>query len=563
MEKKSLNNFYTKNYSYLILIFIIAISFIYQLSLFLLYPYSYGVDGAYYDLNVKNILETGLMWSDDNPFVFYYFALWSMFLSNVTLGIKIGITTLCSLIPLPTFFIIRKITKNNIAALFGAFVSTFNPLLFRMMGDFVKNSVGVLFMLCFTYFFIITCEKKHSLKKSILYYGLSLLFLILTIFTHIYPTGFIVGFVFIYLIYSIIYSLVVFKKLPWSEIKIISFLTISAGCIILIGYFISPEYFDQFSKIYQFVNGLLHFSLRFPVFKQPPKEMPDIWLNPVIISILGIITISGIIIIVIDLIKKRKSPKYIQYIGFYLIIYFPIYLIVPNISKIPSPFPLPQNPIFDLLNLLTTFPVAAGISLICFEIYRNKNDKILNRIKGSIIAIFLMSTLLSLSFIPFEWRTRFEIMNFVPISLLIGYSLKKLNMGKKRLAAIFIIGFYSTSMIIQTNYFCFYSFQPILTHGGEEDLLYLKNYVESNSSLAGSIVLVQDLGIYYFTILITGLNAKKSGNPDELALEYNETIFEIIPNMGPHIFLPPDVKIIRNETYGQFIIILANETFHD
>ena len=118
-------------------------------------------------------------------------------------------------------------------------------------------------------------------------------------------------------------------------------------------------------------------------------------------------------------------------------------------------------------------------------------------------------------------------------------------------------------MVIQTQNFCTYAFRPVLTEAGEKDLLYLKNYVNTNSSLSGSIVIIEDLGIYYFTILITGLDCKKSGDPDEVAKEYNETVFIVVPKFGPPPPLEPGDIIIRNVPDGQLIIILANYTYHD
>lgn len=570
-------NLFQKYYGYIFLAIIVVISFIYQLFLILKFPYSYGVDGAYYDLNVISILDSGVMWSDDNPFAFYYLSFWALIFGDVTIGIKVGLISLTSLIPIPVYFIVKKFTKNEMASLFGALISTFNPLIFRLLGDFVKNAVGVLFLLLFIYVFLITCEKKYSYKKTIplylLNYGLS----ILLVFTHIYPTGFAVGVVALYFIYSILYTLITERKFAWNEFKIIIFLAITCGATIFIGYLLSPEYFDQFSKIYSFVTGLFsglitNFQstlLNINIFKQPGHLKPDIYgMPPFLFIIIVIIMIIGSVIIIIDLFRKRKGPNILQYIAFLMIIYLPTYLVIPNVFMYPTGFFVERNPIIDLLTLFTTFPVSAGFALICYEIYKdNPNKRVLNRIKGNLLSIFIMSLVLALPFISMEWRSRFAYMNFIPISLFIGYGLKKLqggkSFGKKQIAALLIIGFFSTSSIIQTQYYCFYSFKPVIKPGGEEDLLYLKNYVETNITLSGSIVIIPDLGFYYFTILFTGLECKKSGKPEEIADQYNETVFQIIPKMGMPIHLPPDMEIIRNETEGQLLIILANYTYHD
>ncbi|MBD3227412.1 MAG: hypothetical protein GF329_04415 [Candidatus Lokiarchaeota archaeon] len=568
MNTKNNKNLFQKYYSYIFLAIIVLVSFIYQLIMIFRFPYSYGVDGAYYDLNVINILETGDMWSQDNPVVFYYFAIWALIIGDVAVSIKIGLITLCSLIPIPIYFIIKKFTENEKIPLFGAFISTFNPLFFRLLGDFVKNAVGVLFLLVFIYIFIITCEKKYSIKKTIPLYLLSYGLFILITFTHIYPTGYAVGVIFLYFIYSILYKLISERKFPWKEFKLVVFLIISCGSTIFIGYLLAPEFFDQFSKIYTFVSSLFNaVPLIFQnlVLKQPPHSKPDLFgIQPVLFIVIVIIMIIGAVIIIIDIIRKRKEPKKLQYIAFLMIVYLPTYLVVPNVFQYPTGFFIERNPIIDLLTLITTFPVSAGIALICYEIYKDNPEKrALNRLKGNLLSIFLMSLVLAMPFISMEWRSRFAYMNFIPISLIIGYGFKKLKLGRKKIAALFLIGFFSVSSLVQTHYFCVYSFRPVLTTKGEEDLLYLKNYVESNSTLEDSMVIIQDLGLYYFTILITDLECKKSGKPDELADQYNETIFEIIPKMGMPFHIEPGMEVIRNESNGQLLIILANYTYHD
>jgi len=506
------------------------------------------------------------MWSNDNPFSFYYFTLWSVILSNITLGIKVGIVSFCAFIPLPIYLIIKKFSQNEMAALFGAFVSIFNPLLFRMMGDFVKNAMSVFFLLFFIYFFIITCEKKYPIKKTILFYGISLSLFILIVLTHIYATGFAIGFVFIYFMYSIIHTVITERKFPWTETKLVLFLGISGGLTFVIGYLLNPDYFYHFSKFIDFISGL--FDAIFPSYEtstlalEQTQYAPDLLLNPIEFFVLGIISIVGVSIIVYDLIKKRKNPPIFQFLGFALIVYFPTYLIIPNLHQLM--FNIPPALLMDILNFLTTIPVAAGIALVCFEIYKNDPKmNILNRIKGNLLSIFLMCILLALPIISMEWRTRFVLLNFIPLSVFIGYPLKKLNIGRRKVAAFAFIGFFATSMIIQTNYFCYYSFRSYLRPEGEEDLLFLKNYVENNSTLTGSKIIVANMEFFYFTILITGLDVGYPGNPSEIARQYNETVFVVIENIRQFISVPSGQEVIRNETNGQFIIILANYTYHD
>ncbi|MHA1799295.1 MAG: hypothetical protein ACTSVY_12690 [Candidatus Helarchaeota archaeon] len=564
------------------LIFLLAIiisSFIYQFMIFTLYPYSYGVDGAYYDLQVKNILETGEMWAGDNPFVFYYFAFLTIIMSTfmpfmpisviITLSIKIGIVIFCSLIPIPVYLLIKKYSKSEAAALFGAFLSTFNPLLFRMMGDFVKNAIGTFFLLCFVYVFLICCENKYELKRTITLYVVNFLLLILLIFTHIYPTGFAVCFVLIYLIYSVSHSLINERKLPFNEIKIISFLIISGGLTIISIYFFLPDFFQHFLKIESFIEDLFGITLQdssglVRILQLPPPNQPKDPLIPLIS--MGLLIVGGVII-VYDLIKKRTTHPAVQYIAFNMILFLPVYMIIPNVNQLPSPFMSPSNIYMDFLCFLTTFPVTAGISLIVFEIYKNDPDRFnINRTKGILLSIFLLSMILALPFISLEWRERFAYMNFIPISLLAGYCLKALkDVKNKNIFMFMIIVFFSISFTVQTQYFNTFQSRPIITDAGVQDLLYLKNYVENNNTLNGSICITNDLGMYYHTALITDLTTVLSMsheiNASYYADFYQETIFIIQVKMGPPP-MKPGYEMIRDVPDGQFYIILANYTYH-
>ena len=52
-------------------------------------PIMPGIDGPYYLIQVRSILETGLMIYDDPPLTFYLFALFSEFLGGVYNGVVI------------------------------------------------------------------------------------------------------------------------------------------------------------------------------------------------------------------------------------------------------------------------------------------------------------------------------------------------------------------------------------------------------------------------------------------------------------------------------------------
>jgi len=237
---------------------------------------------------------------------------------------------------------------------------------------------------------------------------------------------------------------------------------------------------------------------------------------------------------------------------------------------IPGPFMTPNNIFIYILGFLTCFPVCAGVSLITFEVYKNDPDKFnLNRNKGILLAIFLMSAVLqSLTFISpslMQWTSRFAYMNFISIALLAGFAIKTLKDDKqRRIFAIVIIAFFTTSFFIQTSYFNFFQTKPVISQQGVSDLEFLGNYVTGNSSLNGSVVCVSDLGIYYWSIYISGLDGQLVGgeiDPDYYAEYFNETIFTIRENRGQPI--KPGQEIINDHVLNRFYdLVLANYTYN-
>ena len=152
-------NWWNRVYPILFLVGIIIGTFIFYLIFHLRYPWSpYGVDGNYYNMQIISILVSGRMIPtyEDPPFIFYFFAFLSFLVGNSTIGIKLGVSLLICLMPLPTYFLLEKIFHRPSISLVGCFILVFNPMMIRISGDFLKELGGILFFLCFIYFFLET-----------------------------------------------------------------------------------------------------------------------------------------------------------------------------------------------------------------------------------------------------------------------------------------------------------------------------------------------------------------------------------------------------------------------
>ncbi|TFG00396.1 MAG: hypothetical protein EU541_02390 [Promethearchaeota archaeon] len=154
-----------------------------------IYPISYGPDGAYYDINVRAIMRTGVPDTEDPPLVFYYLTFFVILVGNSYLGIKIGMALIASLMTIPAFFLTRLFTEkanveNNIICLLSAFLISINIYCYRLIEDFMKNLAGVFFLLCYIYFLVRWFE---DLKNWKIYGVLTGIFFTATFFTHVFP----------------------------------------------------------------------------------------------------------------------------------------------------------------------------------------------------------------------------------------------------------------------------------------------------------------------------------------------------------------------------------------
>jgi len=122
-----------------------------------------GMDGGYYPLQVRNVLNTGFLGFSDVPLYFYFCALlvkvitiFGFAQSNETIinVIKIVDSIALPLLVIPLFNILYK-KENKIpfyAEIAIVLFAVFSFPSFRMLGDLQKNGFAIPFLLAFIYF---------------------------------------------------------------------------------------------------------------------------------------------------------------------------------------------------------------------------------------------------------------------------------------------------------------------------------------------------------------------------------------------------------------------------
>ena len=143
-----------------------------------------GIDGPYYVVQVNYLLSHGVLKYQDPPLVFYVFALLSLFVGDPFLGVKIGVSIMTALASVPVYFLFKKVTNSNIAGFTSGLIFLLAPQTFRLLGDFMKNSSGMLWLNMYIYFLYICLDRKSWRTQVI-----AVTFLILTGLTHILDYG--------------------------------------------------------------------------------------------------------------------------------------------------------------------------------------------------------------------------------------------------------------------------------------------------------------------------------------------------------------------------------------
>lgn len=149
------------------------------------HPIMYGIDGAYYLIQVESILSMGMMKYPDPPFSFYLFSALTLLVGNDTLAVKLCVIFFCSLAAVPSYLLVERMTKSRVAAAAGAFSVTFSPGLISMSGEFLKNATGVPFLLFFIYFLYRLLSGDENVFTEIV----TMSFFLLTGLTHILDAG--------------------------------------------------------------------------------------------------------------------------------------------------------------------------------------------------------------------------------------------------------------------------------------------------------------------------------------------------------------------------------------
>jgi 4-amino-4-deoxy-L-arabinose transferase-like glycosyltransferase len=327
----AIKKFIKERSSLLILFCIFLFSFLLDIYILTRYNLSYGMDGPFYDLKVLSIIQTGFPASNDPPLVYYLLTPFVALIGNSFLGIKIGMSLLGSLMVFPTYYLTEMFSKKlifetKVPALLSAFLITINLCYFQMIGDFMQNLVGVLFLLLLIYFTVKWLENSGDWKK---YGTITIVLLICNILIHIY-TGMIAVIIFVsLLIFNLIITRYKTGHWPVFELKIFGLILALILGSLFVMFTVYPIMFSKFNTVLSFFSGTTSLN-------QGIQNSINITIFMTIPFILGVY--ATIKVLYNGLIKKNSIKRVIDKKTLLSFAYLVMTLILVILSVVPSDY---------------------------------------------------------------------------------------------------------------------------------------------------------------------------------------------------------------------------------
>ena len=132
-----------------------------------------GLDGAYYWVQVRSVLENQTLAFSDLPLVFWIQAAIAKVVGNVSLAVRISDAVLPAISAIPIYFIAKKYRKPFLPAIAILIVLLHPVQLYFFTGDFIKNeaTIPVVFFMALV---LVNWEKKSKRFSILSLVGLTL-----------------------------------------------------------------------------------------------------------------------------------------------------------------------------------------------------------------------------------------------------------------------------------------------------------------------------------------------------------------------------------------------------
>jgi len=158
----------------------------------------YGIDGPYYIVQVRHIISYGCLKYLDPPLVFYMLIPFYIMFPDVMFGLKFGISLYVALTAALLYMLFSRFNGSfGFMGFLAAMLSIFSPFTLRLATDFIKNAVGLLFI-------VLTLYAIFHVKRNRIAYTIILLSVVATSLSHILDFGVLVALVTIMSVYTLL-----------------------------------------------------------------------------------------------------------------------------------------------------------------------------------------------------------------------------------------------------------------------------------------------------------------------------------------------------------------------
>ena len=260
------NGFTKSGRTLLFFLVLLSFAFVAGIRFFMLQksPEPNGLDGYFYALQAKSLMETGHLENPGFQCGYYLCGICSVICRNPIAGVKIWSAFSSAGISLAIFLLIYSLTGKIILSILGFFLAAASPTITLMGINYINNQTGVLFLILYAASLskvskIFSC-KSYALSSKISFCTITFCLLILSILSHKLT-----------LVFSIFLTLVFLLPIFFRILKkyrALNFLVWTFGILILLaGGFFALKFFRLHSP--RFANAFSFPTL--PIFSRKSK----------------------------------------------------------------------------------------------------------------------------------------------------------------------------------------------------------------------------------------------------------------------------------------------------
>lgn len=215
-----------------------------------------GLDGYFYALQAKSLVETGRLENPSTQIGYYISGACAFFAKDAITGVKFWSAISSALISLGVFLLLLSLTGKNLLSLLGFLLVSVSPSVATLAINYINNQTGVCFLLLYAASLSALLKNPDSRKKRIFMTATAVLFFALSALSHK-----------VTMMYALILSAVVLLPIAFRALKKVlngrRALSIVALCLALIFAFFAALVLFRFFRLHapRFIHAFDYPSL--------------------------------------------------------------------------------------------------------------------------------------------------------------------------------------------------------------------------------------------------------------------------------------------------------------